>query len=190
VSYTNWNSVAEHLQLNDGAGAEPQVMSRGYRSTNAILRFADELLPPALRQAGSIQDDGPEVQRIRETKSKRLYSRAIRAAADLARKYPDGTVAVISVYPDALARQLGIEGWRRPNPDDIRTWAQGDVNVRIYSPERARGLEFDAVVVIEPRQFDNDAGRHGQLYTSLTRANRELAIVHHQTLPAALRTAK
>lgn len=187
VSYTNWKAVAEHLQLNDGAGSEPQLMSRGYRSTNAILKFADGLLAPALRRAESIQDGGAPVMVVREPKSKRLYLRALSVATDLAKKYADGTVALITVYPDKLVDYALTEGWRRTNAEDFRTWQKDDVTVRIFSPERARGLEFDAVVVVEPRHYDNDNGRHGQLYTSLTRGNRELAVVYHQKLPTGLK---
>ncbi len=188
LSHTSWEGIVHQIGLGDEVtGLEPEVMTRGYRSTNEILRFADRLLIPTLRQAGSIQSGGAPVQRIREPKSKRLYSRAAAVASDLARKHEGGTVALITVYPAKLVEQMGTDGWRRPDPSDFRTWARGDVTVQVFSPERARGLEFDAVVVIEPSHYDNDNGRHSQLYTSLTRANRELAVVHHQRLPAALR---
>jgi DNA helicase IV len=50
-------------------------------------------------------------------------------------------------------------------------------------------LEFDAVVVVEPIDFPKNLGRHGLLYTSLTRANRSLAVVHAKALPDELRRA-
>jgi hypothetical protein len=192
VSYTSWQGIAEHLKLNDGAGAEPQIMTRGYRSTNAILKFADGLLGPQLRRAGSIQEAGAPVRVEREPKSKRIWTRALAVASELAGKYEDGTVAIITVFPEQLAEEMASAGWRRPDPADIRTWQLDGITLRIFSPVRARGLEFDAVVVVEPRHYDNDNGRHGQLYTSLTRANRELAVVYHQKLPAGLKvpTAK
>lgn len=189
TSHTSWGGIIGQLDLgnDDSAGVHEEVMQRGYRSTNAILKFADGLLSPTLRRAGSIQNDGAEVVRVREPKSKRLHSRSLEVAVDLARKHAGGTVAVITVYPGILVHQMGTLGWRRPSPTDDHAWSDGEVTVRVFSPEQARGLEFDAVVVVEPNQYDNDNGRHGQLYTSLTRANRELAIVHHQKLPAGLR---
>lgn len=188
LSYTSWAGIIDQLDLGDESSPlQPSLMSRGYRSTNEILTFADGLLIPTLRQAGSIQAAGAPVHRIREPKSKRLYSRAAAGASDLARTHNGGTVAIITMYPNKLEEQMATDGWRRPDPDDFRTWALDGASVQIFSPERARGLEFDAVVVIEPRHYDHDNGRHGQLYTSLTRANRELAVVYHQRLPAGLR---
>ena len=58
------------------------------------------------------------------------------------------------------------------------SWSIDGRNVRVLAPDAARGLEFDAVVVVEPSEFPKSFGRHGPLYTALTRANRELAIVH------------
>lgn len=51
---------------------------------------------------------------------------------------------------------------------------------------RPRGLEFDAVVVVEPADFKPNLGRYGELYTSLTRANQELVVVHSEAMPRAL----
>jgi hypothetical protein len=51
-----------------------------------------------------------------------------------------------------------------------------------------KGLEFDAVVVVEPAEILGlrpDGGRGG-LYTALTRSTRALAIVHAGALPAEL----
>lgn len=189
TSHTSWAGIIEQLDLGrgDSAHAQMETMDRGYRSTNEILRFADGLLAPALRRAGSIQDVGAPVVRVPERKSKRLLSTALDQAANLALKYEGGTVALITVYPEKLVQEMGTLGWRRPSEADHRTWSLGDVTVRVFSPAQARGLEFDAVVVIEPSQYDNDNGRHGQLYTSLTRANRELVVVYHRQLPAGLR---
>jgi len=42
-------------------------------------------------------------------------------------------------------------------------------------------------VVVEPANFPYSEDRLGSLYTSLTRANKELVVVHHKALPSALR---
>ena len=48
-----------------------------------------------------------------------------------------------------------------------------------------KGLEFDAVVVIEPAAIlaERPDGGRGGLYTALTRSTRALAVVHSQPLP-------
>jgi DNA helicase-2/ATP-dependent DNA helicase PcrA len=57
--------------------------------------------------------------------------------------------------------------------------------VHLYHPEKAHGLEFDAVVVAEPGAFPENVGREAQLYTALTHTNRGLAVVWHGALPAS-----
>ena len=59
--------------------------------------------------------------------------------------------------------------------------------VGLFAPTDAKGLEFDAVVLVEPSELAGAsvAGLRG-LYVALTRATRFLAIVHHRPLPSAL----
>ena len=51
----------------------------------------------------------------------------------------------------------------------------------------AKGLEFDAVIVVEPAEILAN-GRHGPrlLFVALTRAVQHLALAHAQDLPAVL----
>ena len=51
-----------------------------------------------------------------------------------------------------------------------------------------KGLEFDAIVVVEPAAIlaERPDGGLGGLYTALTRATRALAIVHAEPLPQEL----
>ena len=62
--------------------------------------------------------------------------------------------------------------------------------ITVLPPPDAKGLEFDAVVVVEPARFfaDADDTAGGRLlYIALTRAVQELAMVHAEPLPAELR---
>lgn len=63
------------------------------------------------------------------------------------------------------------------------------MSARLLTPYDARGLEFDAVVVLEPADFPNNVGRQGVLYTSLTRGNKELVVLHMKPLPNELRSS-
>ena len=75
------------------------------------------------------------------------------------------------------------------------TFAEGIVTaleevITVLPPPDAKGLEFDAVVVVEPARFfaDADDTAGGRLlYIALTRAVQELAMVHAEPLPAELR---
>ncbi|MDN5749258.1 MAG: ATP-binding domain-containing protein, partial [Pseudonocardia sp.] len=51
----------------------------------------------------------------------------------------------------------------------------------------AKGLEFDAVVLVEPAEVLAESPRGANdLYVALTRATQRLAVVHARELPAML----
>jgi DNA helicase IV len=58
--------------------------------------------------------------------------------------------------------------------------------VRTLDPWRAKGLEFDSVVVVEPARFLDEPNGLSLLYVALTRSTDRLTIVHQQPLPPAL----
>lgn len=185
---SSWERLAERLLLVTTAGpVVPSVIERGYRSTQPILDFAKPLLPRGERTAQSLQQEGPTPKVTRVTRAADRDPMAISEAERLLAAYPAGTVAVISVDNDAagLEKALLSGGWRRS--DQLGDWRKNDRLLALRTPETARGVEFDGVVVVEPGVFPRNLARVGPLYTSLTRANRELAVVHHQPLPDALR---
>jgi DNA helicase IV len=50
-----------------------------------------------------------------------------------------------------------------------------------------KGLEFDAVLVVEPMRILADGPRGAaELYVALTRATQRLGVLHHGPLPQAL----
>ncbi|GGD24674.1 UvrD-helicase domain-containing protein [Nocardioides daphniae] len=188
VTYGSWHEIADHLALAADGEFRPQVMTRGYRSTGAVLRFADRLLPAKQRGNQTVQADGEPVKVDHVTRPEMLWVSALQVAHQLATKYADGSTAIITVNPGEMMGELGRGGWRRKG-SGFHIWQKGELTVRLYAPEDARGLEFDAVVVVEPGAFPENLGRTGQLYTSLTRANRELAVIWHRNMPDALRRA-
>lgn len=191
ASYATWEQIADHLTLGTDAGAvTPTTITRGYRSTQAILRFADQLLPRQLRGAQSLQVEGnaPSVTRVASAKPEALGDAVVHRARELVRGHPGGTVAIITVDPVFVVKAIHGRGWRR-DERGAHAYTLGSDRLLLHVPESARGLEFDGVVVVEPSDFPRNVGRSGQLYTSLTRANRELAVVHHKPLPDELRHA-
>ena len=59
--------------------------------------------------------------------------------------------------------------------------------VTIVPAPAAKGLEFDAVVVVEPAAIAGDDRRGLRLlYVALTRPIQHLSVVHAQALPAPL----
>ncbi len=54
-------------------------------------------------------------------------------------------------------------------------------------PSETKGLEFDAVLVVEPKRILADGPRGAaELYVALTRATQRLGVLHHSPLPQAL----
>lgn len=187
VGYSSWQRVVQQLGLRDGdQTVEPEVITRGYRSTQAILNFAKSLLPTAQRDVQSLQTEGvpPVVRRAGSLKTRDaiVEEEAIR----LCTAYPTGQVAIIVLVDQLkdLEAYLLKQGWRSGKH---HVWSKDTFRTKVVTPTTARGVEFDAVVVVEPGDFPRNLGRVGQLYTSLTRANRELSVVHHKALPDELR---
>jgi len=104
---------------------------------------------------------------------------AARMAADV------GSVAVVAPPGDAgAAVRAGLAG---VDHADATTGALGP-GVNLVDMHVVKGLEFDAVVVVEPAAIlalRPDGGRGG-LYTALTRSTRALALVHARALPPEL----
>ena len=138
-----------------------------YRTTAEIMDVAARvlaLIDPALQPPVSVRGGGapPWARRVRSADLPDAVAAAVRHEAA---EVGEGSVAVI--IPEGLA----IEA-----PPMVLT------------PRAAKGLEFDAVVVVEPQRI-LAAGPHGaaDLYVALTRATRRLAILHTAALPPPLR---
>ena len=135
----------------------------------------------------SIQQDGPKPTVIK-CPSKDLYPKIVTSALDLLARYPEGTVAIIIPTVTELKSHLLRDAWIQ-NAQDKRFWSKSGRSFSVVTPEIARGLEFDAVIVVEPKNFPTNLARLGALYTSLTRANKELVVIHTLVLPDELRQA-
>lgn len=178
---SSWEGIADRLYM---GAVQPRILERGYRSTQPILDFAKALLKREERTALTLQQEGPAVSVTRATTGGGLGAAAIAQALRLRQAYPQGTVGIIAAVPEPVRDALASSGWRRQGES---TWVKGDDTLRLLTHVTSRGVEFDGVVVVEPAAFPKNLGRSGPLYTSLTRANRELAVVHHTALPDALR---
>ena len=95
----------------------------------------------------------------------------------------EGRTAVIVplALRDPMARSLG---------DSLPSGTLGvghsalDTRVSILTVAEAKGLEFDQVVVVEPGAILAESARGGHdLYVALTRATRELVVLHAEDLP-------
>jgi DNA helicase IV len=168
----SWDDVLLHL--GSPAGAEFTELDLGYRVPAPIIDFANQLLPeaaPDVRPTRSVRESGPAPEIVLVDRDEDLAPIVQRIVDELAARWtsvgvviPEGTGVVLeSVAP----------------------------GVTVVSPPEAKGLEFDAVVVVEPAKFvpaTGDEHRAGLrlLYVALTRAVQTLTIVHREPLPPPL----
>jgi DNA helicase IV len=178
-----WEQLAEDLELTDDDGAcTIHELAKGYRCTRQILKFANQLLPRGERPEHALRD-GP-VPIIRKVPRDSRVQASVDSAMELTARH-DGLVALISLDPDPASVEFRKRRWVRGRYQ--HSWARDGATVVVLHPDEARGLEFDAAVVVEPGEFPENVGRHGLLYTSLTRANKELVVIHSEPLPRSLR---
>jgi len=138
----------------------------GYRVPGQILDVANALLPAtgaAVRPSRSVRVT-PRAPEFLAVEPHELHDGVAIAGADLLGRH--ASVAVISPRPFD-----GLDG-----------------DLVLLSPPEAKGLEFDAVVVVEPADFLAGGERGARLlYIALTRAVQELVVVHALPLPDVLR---
>jgi DNA helicase IV len=182
-SPSTWHQLATDLELTDEDGLlEPEVLTLGLRTTRQIVRFANQLLPAGERTVHALRE-GPDPI-VRRVAFSGLAPNAADDAEALSLRYPEGQVAVISVTPRLIEDALRSRGWTRTTRP--HAWSKEGRDVLVLHPDIARGLEFDGVVVVEPSSFNQNLGRQGQLYTSLTRAVHELSVLHSTRMPKGL----
>ncbi|MCY4119361.1 MAG: AAA family ATPase [Acidobacteria bacterium] len=198
-TWESWSVLLDRLELlnSDETPLDVMTLTTGYRSNAEILNYAARLLPRDERRISTLRqgdESSVDCQRVGPTQ---VIPRAFEGARALTEEFRDGFVAVIDSKPQDLAeiqRRFYETGWRRSDSSGQvleLTPADGPQNpqqkVMLARPVDARGLEFDGVVVVEPADFQKNLGRHGSLYTSLTRANKKLVIVHNKALPKELK---
>ncbi len=177
--------VGDVAQTGDPAGAsswkrmlEPYVAQRwklteltvNYRTPAEIMAVAADVLAaidPEATVPRSVRESGcaPDAVRV--------------AASDLARTVGDlvaaerprpGTAAVLA--PHASAAEYA---------------ELADDSVRVLTVSEVKGLEFDAVILVEPQDILDESPRGlNDLYVALTRATQRLTVVHTGELPEVL----
>ena len=60
-----------------------------------------------------------------------------------------------------------------------------DDEIAVMTAQDAKGLEFDAVVIVEPAELI-DAHGAGDLYVAMSRSTQHLGVVHARDLPAGV----
>jgi DNA helicase IV len=181
-AYANWDEVRAHLPADERAHHDELTL--GYRAPGRVLDFASRLLPvaaPGVAPTTSIRAGRTDPD-IRQVPVEHLARAALEAGEALAQEH--ALVAVIA--PDAVLPDLVRLGGRRAGIGVLEKDAMTRP-VTIVPALASKGLEFDAVVVVEPIAIAGEGGRGLRLlYVALTRPIQHLCIVHAAPLPAAL----
>lgn len=166
--------------LGDPPGATVESLTVGYRVPAPIMDMANAYLAasaPHLEPTRSVRADGqaPRLVPAEGGVPAALVSVARSALADFQ------TVAVISAprLLDGLADRLR----QHELPADAPGVAARPGRVALVRAADAKGLEFDAVIVLEPSAFLELPGGPGLLYIAMTRAVQHLSVVHALPLP-------
>lgn len=179
----SWAASLSHLGK-DSAVIEELVA--GFRVPAAVIEFAARLLPtiaPTLKPPHSIRRSRGDLE-LRRGPIGDLAPAAAAACEN------EGTIGVI--VADALVGQAALAmtaaGLRF---ETLGTEPQHfDTRLDLVPASLAKGLEFDHVVLHEPRAIVDGEPDHTtglrRLYVCLTRAVTSLVIVHADVLPAEL----
>jgi len=181
-TYSDWSEVRAYLP--SGAPVHHDELTLGYRAPGRVLDFASRLLPvaaPGIRPTSSIRAGRTEPT-VTMVGGDELAAAALGEAASLAELH--ALVAVIT--PVDLLPDLQRMAKRDPHVGLLDRDAMTRPITLVPAPS-VKGLEFDAVVVVEPAAISVDDRRGLRLlYVALTRPIQHLSIVHAEPLPEPL----
>ncbi len=197
-----WEEVRAHLSPK----REPKLveMTVSYRTPAEVVAVAARVLAeaaPGLRAPRPVRASGHPPRFVRADPGT-LAGRVAEVAAEELDAASPGRTAVLAPTPllEAVARALRQHGLEPVDPR--QPGGEGLAAALVVLPaDEANGLEFDAVVVVEPARVVADGGpvpgarraatRRGlrTLYVALTRPTRRLAVVHAEPLPPGLAPA-
>ncbi len=182
----DWDDVLQHLP--DRRPARVIGLSVGYRIPAQIMELANHVMAaatPSLRAPESVRigESAPRIVHADE-----LVAGVVDEVAALRGEMASGSVAVVA--PDDLCDSIS-DALQQRGFDHGRAATSGlDQSLTVVPVSVVKGLELDAVVVVEPSRIVSGQ-EHGlrALYVALTRSTQRLSIVHHDELPPVLRRA-
>jgi DNA helicase IV len=182
---TDWQDVLDHLP--DRKPSRVIGLSVGYRIPGQIMELANKVMAaatPMLRAPQSVRvgDAAPVVVRADGSLGGAVADEVRSITASL----PNASLGVIA--PDSMIDELSEHLTAAGVNHGTATRTGLDEGVTLVPVSVVKGLELDAVVVVEPARIVADH-EHGMrsLYVALTRPTQRLSIVHAEDLPDPLR---
>jgi DNA helicase IV len=176
---SSWEAVlAPHV----GARWRLAELSVNYRLPSEIAEVAAGVLcriAPGLRAPGAVRSGGVTPWR-RSVPERELAARAAELAARAAAEVSGGRVGVIAPASRLAEVTSAVTG-------TALAPAEGGGRVDVLDPATAKGLEFDAVIVVDPDRIVTGSPRGlNDLYVALTRPTQRLGVLHPGGPPALL----
>jgi DNA helicase IV len=184
---TSWEDVLDHLP--DRKPARVIGLSVGYRIPGQIMELANrvmEVATPSLRAPVSVRIGDAAPVFVRAGGRDRLGATVAAEVRSILEALPNGSLGVIA--PDLMIDDLSEHLTAAGVNHGTATRTGLDDGVTLVPVSVVKGLELDAVVVVEPAQIVADH-EHGMrsLYVALTRPTQRLSVVHADELPTPLR---
>jgi DNA helicase IV len=157
-----------------------------YRTPEPIMAVAADVLrvaAPGEEVPESVREEGDPPRAVRLASLAELPALVAEEAAAIG----EGRVAVVTADRHADAVAAALPGAARPGaaaPGRVRDPLEEAVVV--LTATESKGLEFDAVVVVEPGAVLAQPRGGNDLYVAVTRATRRLVVAHTGDLPRVL----
>nr|WP_308252927.1 ATP-binding domain-containing protein [Pseudonocardia sp. ICBG601] len=198
--------VGDIAQAGDrgGAGSWDEVLSPfvarrwrleqltvNYRTPSEIADVADDVLAEidaSLQPPSSVRSTGVPPWAVAlpaGADGDRILVERVRAERDAV---GDGRIAVLTPQGrlDRVRAVLDAAGLTTPEPAEGES--ELDAPVVVLPVAASKGLEFDAVVVVEPQEMLDESPRGlNDLYVAITRATQRLGVLHSGELPPVLK---
>jgi hypothetical protein len=170
----SWDDVVSGLQTE--LPSHVTALDIGYRVPRQVMKLAEQLLPqiaPGLTAPRVIRDvdDGPDLQ-VHEPDD--LALPAVVAAQEHASR---GLFVGVVVPDDHRSDLITTLDRRRVVWSDGSSGSLGQSGINIVDPVTAKGLEFDAVVVVSPGDIALLPNGLRLLYIALTRTTKLLTVI-------------
>jgi DNA helicase IV len=187
---SGWDEVVAALTERRSSRRDPRVreLSIGYRTPASVLTLANKVLAvaaPDLTPPRSVREGDAAPVVVPVASPADVPTRVAELAAAERSAVGEGNVAVVAT--DQLVEELAgaLTDAGVPFGEARRTGLEAALT--LVPVRLAKGLELDAVVVVEPARIvaEEPQGLRS-LYVALTRATRRLTVVHADPLPAPL----
>ncbi len=184
---SDWDDVLDHLP--DRKPSRVIGLSVGYRIPGQIMELANKVMAaatPSLRAPESVRVGDAEPTFVRADTTTGLGPAVAGEVRALSAAVPAASLGVIA--PDSMIDELSEHLTAAGISHGTATRTGLDDGVTIVPVSVIKGLELDAVIVVEPARIVADH-EHGMrsLYVALTRPTQRLSIVHADELPEPLR---